>query len=92
MVEGLPKLERVVVIPYINEKADIDLKAASLPSECNATFFPDFVGDDSGTAPDLAFEQVRSCFLDLVNFSGNVGFDSSGIRDRLYDLNFTCIS
>ena len=87
MVEGLPKLERVVVIPYINEKADIDLKAASLPSECNATFFPDFVGDDSGTAPDLAFEQVRSCFLDLVNFSGNVGFDSLGIRDRLYDLN-----
>ena len=58
MVEGLPKLERVVVIPYINEKADIDL-AVSLPPECNATFFPDFIGDEIGTAPDLAFEQVR---------------------------------
>ena len=57
-MEGLPKLERVVVIPYINEKADIDL-AASLPSECNATFFPDFIGDESGTAPDMMYEQVR---------------------------------
>ena len=59
VVEGLPKLERVVVIPYLTgDKADIDL-AASLPSQCNATFFPDFIGDDSGSAPEMAFEQVR---------------------------------
>ena len=58
MVEGLPKLERVVVIPYIKERAaDIDL-AASLPAECNATFFPDFVGDEAGSVPELVFEQV----------------------------------
>ena len=63
VVEGLPKLERVVVIPYIKERDDIDL-AASLPAECNATFFPDFVGDESGTVPELVFEQVSWCVPD----------------------------
>ena len=73
MVEGLPKLERVVVIPYINDKADIDL-ASSLPSECNPTFLPDFVGDESGTAPDLAFEQVPfSHPLFIMYSSGTTG-------------------
>ena len=58
MVEGLPKLERVVVIPYLNVRDDIDL-AAALPAECNATFFPDFIAEEeSGNAPELTFEQV----------------------------------
>ena len=77
MVEGLPKLERVVVIPYIKGRDDIDL-AASLPAECNATFFPDFVGDEEGSVPELVFEQVSS-YANLV-IRNHVSLSSNRIR------------
>ena len=74
MVEGLPKLERVVVIPYLNARADIDL-AAALPAGCNATFFPDFVAEEeSGNPPELTFEQVPfSHPLFIMYSSGTTG-------------------
>ena len=65
------QLERVVVITYLNARADIDL-AAALPAECNATFFPDFVGDESGTVPEMVFEQVSWCDQDLCCWSSVV--------------------
>ncbi len=55
VVQGLPDLEKVVVIPFCHDEADIDL--APLGSD-KVEFFSQFVGDESGPVPVLEYEQV----------------------------------
>eukprot|EP00058_Branchiostoma_floridae_P005430 XP_002590918.1 hypothetical protein BRAFLDRAFT_108770 [Branchiostoma floridae] len=52
VVEGLPELEKVVIIPYVNKKEDIDI--SSIPK---SLFLDDFLasGKDGETVPPLEF-------------------------------------
>ena len=51
MLDRLPSIRRVVVIPYLNESPDI----AKIP---NATHWRDYLGPSDASPPELSFEEV----------------------------------
>lgn len=57
VVEGLPDLEKVIIIPFVHAQSDIDIDQLDLPSE-KVAFLAEFVGPETGSPPKLTFEQV----------------------------------
>lgn len=56
VVQGLPDVQKVVVIPYCHEESEIDLAGTGSSKAC---FFSEFVGPESTLpVPPLEFEQV----------------------------------
>lgn len=56
VVDGLPDVEKVVVIPYCTNEADISLSTLNIGDK--ATFFSQFIGPETGSSPALNYEQL----------------------------------